>query len=153
MIGLVWKDDVGAADLALDGQDLARDDGLETAVFLSLFTDRRAQPDDALPAPGGDRRGWWGDAVPVAPGDLHGSRLWLLARSTQGAGLVEQAETYAREALAWMLEDRVAERVNVTASLPRRGELGLQVDIYRPGRDVTTYRYDYAWQAQAARRA
>ena len=153
MIALAWKDDVGAADLALDGQDLARDEGLETAVFLSLFLDRRAQPDDALPAPGGDRRGWWGDAVPVAPGDLHGSRRWLLDRAVQGPSLVEQEETYAREALAWFVEDRVAERVDVTVTLPARGRVRLQVDIYRPGRDVTTYRYDYAWQAQAARRA
>lgn len=152
MIALLWQDDVGAADLVLDGQDLARDEGLETAILLSLFTDRRAETGDALPVPDGDRRGWYGDALPVVPGDLQGSRLWLLARSVQGPGLIEQAETYVREALAWMLEDLVAERVDVEVTLPRRGELQILVRLYRPGRDVVDFRYSYAWDAQALRR-
>jgi phage gp46-like protein len=44
-------------DVRLDGGDLSTDDGLETAVLLSLITDRRAEADDVLPDGGTDRRG------------------------------------------------------------------------------------------------
>jgi phage gp46-like protein len=67
----------GHGDLVLAGQDLARDDGLESAVRLSLFTDRRAKPEQ-LHA-GDDRsdlRGWWGDIHPAVADDESSSLLW-----------------------------------------------------------------------------
>jgi phage gp46-like protein len=152
-IGLFWNSELGAADFAVVQNDLATDDGLETSVFLSLFTDRRADDNDVLPDGDTDRRGWWGDAVAVVEGDKHGSRLWLLARSKQTQETIRRAEEYAREALAWLVEDRVAARVDVTAEVVRTGVLGLTVTIYRPRTDVTTYRYDFNWAAQEAKRA
>lgn len=151
-IGLTWITEEGGADFAVAGNDLVVDDGLETAVFLSLFTDRRAEDGDVLPTGEQDRRGWWGDAFPVVDGDRHGSRLWLLARAKELPETLTRAEEYAREALAWLTEDRVAERVEVTAAVESRGVLRLTVAIYRPRVDVVTYRYDYVWAAQAARR-
>jgi phage gp46-like protein len=60
-LALTWDEQQGAADLALIDNDLASDRGLETAVLLSLFTDRRAQPDDVPPSGDpADRRGWCG---------------------------------------------------------------------------------------------
>ena len=50
-----------SADLSILGGDLATDDGLRTAVIISLFTDARARADDPLPEADADRRGWWGD--------------------------------------------------------------------------------------------
>lgn len=154
-IGLTWILDEGGADFTVAGNDLVVDDGLETAVFLSLFTDRRAEDGDVLPTGEQDRRGWWGDAYPVVDGDRHGSRLWLLARAKDLPETLTRAEEYAREALAWLTEDRVAERVEVSAVriyVLREAVLRLTVAIYRPRVDVVTYRYDYAWAAQAARR-
>lgn len=68
--------------------DLQGDDGLMTAVIISLFTDARAHDDDPLPdervGVSSDRRGWWGDCLPDAQGEQTlesiGSRLWLLWR-------------------------------------------------------------------------
>lgn len=151
-IGLTWITEEGGADFAVAGNDLVVDDGLETAVFLSLFTDRRAEDGDVLPTGEQDRRGWWGDAFPVVDGDRHGSRLWLLARAKELPDTLTRAEEYAREALAWLTEDRVAERVEVAAVVESRGVMRLTVTIYRPRVDVVTYRYDYVWTAQAARR-
>ena len=59
--------DAGDFDLSIVDGDLLGDDGLMTAVTVSLFTDRLAREDDPLPEsmPGKepDRRGWWGDLV------------------------------------------------------------------------------------------
>src|SRR4051812_11864908 len=81
-LALVWDESNGSADVALIDSDLASDAALETAVMLSLFLDRRAQPDDAPPSGDpNDRRGWWADQFADTEGDLVGSRLWLLDRS------------------------------------------------------------------------
>jgi hypothetical protein len=45
-LALTWSEKTGDADLSLIDSDLASDRGLETAVILSLFLDRRAEDDD-----------------------------------------------------------------------------------------------------------
>lgn len=117
-------------DIALDGDDLARDDGLYSAVVMSLFCDARANDDDALPDPKStDRRGYWADEFAQVQGDRFGSRLWLLARSKQLTSVVQEAWQYAEEALAWMVADKAALAVTVFASVVRPGVLGLRVVI------------------------
>lgn len=135
MIGLAWSNFDAAGDLARTATGrLADDDTLATAVLLSLLLDRRARTDDALPDPAGDRRGWVGDALsPRAGGDRIGSRLWLLARAKQTEETRRRADAYAREALAWLLEDRLADRVAVTVAWNAPGLLGIGVSIDRAG--------------------
>lgn len=128
------------------GAGLVSDDGLETAVILSLFTDRQAQPDDPLPGREDDRRGWWGDAFPDVPGDRIGSRLWLLWREKQTSANLVRAELYATEALAWLVADGVARSVDVVASIPRNGVLGLDIAISRPASPPVKYRFDRFWR-------
>lgn len=149
-IGLYYKE--FGVDAALQGQagshpdlDIATDDSLRTAVILSLFLDRRARDDDALPDGGSDRRGWWADTImPMTEGmlalhdgarsprgpDQIGSRLWLLSRELQVREVVRRAHDYAVEALAWLIEDGHASRVEVRAFIPRFQMLGLDIRIW-----------------------
>lgn len=114
-------------DWALVDGDLQDDEGLDTAVAISLFSDRLANADDEIPDGSADRRGWWGDAylAPRADGsaDHIGSRLWLLARSKQELETAQRAQTYVQEALAWMTEDGIAGAV--TVPLPTFPALGM----------------------------
>lgn len=141
-------------DLVVSGLDLARDDGLETSVIISLFSDRRATPEQ-VPAelPRDDLRGFWGDVRPSVEGDQTGSLLWLLAREKQTPQTKARAEQYCREALAWMIEDKVATAVEVATEYVATGWLLINIDIYRPDGSAVRYRYDYEWAAQAAKRA
>lgn len=102
---------------------------LVRAVIISLFTWRRARPDDDLP--GDLRMGWWGDSVPEIPNDRIGSRLWLLSRAKLTAGTVARAKEYAEEALAWLVEDGVAARVTVESERIGLSTLGLACRVYR----------------------
>jgi len=137
------------SDLAVSAGDLASDGGLASAVVVSLFTDARALPGDRLPdeaAPPwdqlsvpqafSDRRGFWGDAIDpiLANGKqrVTGSRLWLLRREKMLPETLARAEAYAREALAWLVEDGIARRIDVAASAERECWLVLTVSIYRP---------------------
>lgn len=151
-IGIFWTPSLASGDFAVSANDLAQDGGLETAVFLSLFTNRRAADGDVLPDAGNDRKGWWADAVPVVEGDQVGSRLWLLARSKETQDVVDRAREYAIEALQWLLDDRVAARVDVTSEIVGKGMLRLTITTTRPSVDPTTYRFNYAWQTQELRR-
>ncbi len=147
-LALLWNDALFGADLALVDGQLVTDDGLRTAVIISLFTDRRAGPDDELPEDGADRRGWWGDDIAEMPGDLIGSRLWLLRRAKFTSANINRARDYAREALAWLVEDGVAASVEVEAAGIRPDTLAIGATIVRPGsRNV---RFDFTWDATAA---
>lgn len=149
-IAIFWENNHGA--FALEDGDMATDAGMETAVIISLFTDRRAGEDDELPATETDRRGWWGNTYELR-GDEIGSKLWLLRREKQMDVVARRAEGYAREALKWLVEDKVAKRVDVAGSIPRPGWLLLDIKIWRPDATLKNFKYDYNWQSQESRRA
>lgn len=141
-LALTWIAPIGA-DLLLDGPDLATDEGLYTACLISLFSDRLARADDALPDGDDDRRGWWGDTFNDIEGDLIGSRLWLLERSKRLPEILVQAKEYAEEALAWLIADKVAAGVAVETEWLGQDGLAIGVVITRP--DGSAGRFDYVW--------
>lgn len=115
------------ADLALHQGDLVLDLGLGSAVLRSLFTDARASADELERWGGGDPRGWWGSDE----ADEWGSTLWLLSREKATQETRARAEGAARAALEWLIDDGVAESVEVTAAYPERGQLSLEVRVVR----------------------
>ena len=152
-IQLILDENDYLGDFVVAGNDLAVDQGLETAVIVSLFTDARAPDGSDLPDGSDDRRGWWGDSVSNDENDTTGSLLWLLNREKQTTQVLRRAEQYAKEALQWMLDDKVASDVTVEAEIVSQGVLGIGIQIQRPTGDAVQYRYEYAWEQQAARRA
>lgn len=137
-------------DLAIAPPGLAEDDGLETAVIISLFTDARAPDAAELPDGSQDRRGWWGDAYAADAGDSTGSLIWLLTRSKQLQTVVQQVHDYARTALDWLVVDGVAQSVDVVAEITAPEVLGWSVAIYRLNKPVARYRFEAFWQGVAA---
>lgn len=148
-IALVWDVENSRADFALAGGGLLLDEGLRSAVLISLMTDATARDDDDIAdgdAPtSGDRRGWWGD-MPIEGESARpiGSRLWLLRRAKATEGTRLRALTMAREALAWMVDDGICQRVEVEAELqgspPDRLLLGITLR-----RGASSPRFDIPW--------
>lgn len=138
----------GLIDISLMIGDVAADDGLETAVLISLFSDARASQDMIAEFDrDGDLRGYWGDLD--NPADETGSLLWVLKREKQLSRTLASAREYCERALAWLIEDKVADRVVVATEYPQRGWMAIQIDIYRPrSNNPVTYRYNYEWAAQ-----
>lgn len=110
------------------------DQGLETAVLISLFSGS----------------GWWGN-VASALDEQVGCELEELTTRTLTNQTRLDAEEAARKALAWMLSAGVAAKVTVAATLPALGWLVLAVTIEQPGGSVTELRYQINWAAQRAR--
>ena len=134
-------------DLQIKNDDLEGEDGLRTAVTISLFTDARADADEADPIT--DLRGWWGDML--LTNDVTGSKLWLLDREKQVPETLTKAQQWASDALQWLIEDGVAESIDVTASFPTSGALSLIVSLTRPNGKKLVYTFDNAWNAEASR--
>ncbi len=151
-LALQYDSRFGAWDLVLDGADLAADEGLETAVVLSLFNNARAKADDSIPDGTTNRRGWWADNAepktrPTALQDRHGSRLWLLSREKQTSSVLTRVQEYAAEALAWMVEDAWVKSVKVTASFPATGWCVFVVDLTKLDGTTVSYTHKVAWGA------
>jgi phage gp46-like protein len=93
---------------------LNTEDTLQTAVVISLFTDRRARADESLPYGITDRRGWLGaEFVNDDQGDFWGSAFWLLFVTKVNTDILERARFAGQEALAWLVSTGVATKVTV----------------------------------------
>ncbi|MBP1314270.1 phage GP46 family protein [Herbaspirillum sp. 1130] len=146
-IATVFVDFTTGADYALDGVLLQDDDGLVTAVVMSLFTDAEAKVDDVLPdETSTDRRGFWGDLFPTVEGDKIGSRLWLNAAAKQLKSVLRTDERYAAEALQWLVDDGIAEGLEITATNPRMGVRLLEVRITRPDGSTLRLQFQRLWE-------
>ena len=149
---LIWNGATDLADFAVANGDLVLDNSLDTAVIISLGTDRLAAADDPLPDPRDpDRRGFWGDE-PVDPSDGRkyplGSRLWLLRRAKFSDRTPALAVRYVQEALQWLIDDGVAASVVVTVASQSQplGTLLLGIQIIRNTPDRSGSRiYDTQW--------
>lgn len=148
--GLFIVDNCINLQLTDDGSTLKRDDGLETAVLLSLFTDRRVAQSEV---PDGDesKRGWWGDLVSDIPGDQIGSKLWILERSKLLNATAQATQTRAEQALAWMIEDGVAESVGVVVTIDGQ-VMNIKVSIKKPD-DAANSLFSMFWDGQSLKRA
>lgn len=114
------------------GRNLVDDLDLETAVQISILTERRVEPGDEYFDIVGYKGGWWGD-VAGGSNDQTGSRLWLLRREKTTESNLNQARIYIEECLQWLLDDGVATEIVVTT---KRGvtpaDLRFGITIQRP---------------------
>lgn len=141
-IATVWSGPLnGSGDWQLDGADLLAGDDLQTAVLISLFTDRVAQPDDVIPDGTTDPRGWWADD----PEHPVGSRLWLLDRAKQTTETLASAQDYIVEALQWLIDDGVAAAVDVVVQWVRPRLLGAQIIVRRVDGTTRPFNFSWAW--------
>jgi phage gp46-like protein len=140
-------------DFQMDGHDLAADDGLQTAVALSLFLDRQAAKDDGIPG-GGERRGWWASSYFADTGGRAsaaaaqwGSRLWLLQGAPANIATARRAELYAHEALQWLIDAGIAASVAVRTKWVSRNELALFITLVQRNAAgvAATQAFDFIW--------
>lgn len=139
----------GMFDLKIEKGDVVRDDGLETAVIISLFTDRRVTEEEK-PYLANSKRGYWGDLFSEIDGDKMGSRLWTLEREKRTTEVLRRAEDYAREALQWMIEDGVVLSISANASYDENKFLIIDLEIRKPLGNES--RYQVLWDKQEIRR-
>ncbi|WP_434107622.1 phage GP46 family protein [Paraburkholderia caffeinilytica] len=138
-ITTVWDVQRMRGDWVLSGPSLLSGNDLQTAVLISLFTDRLALPSD--PVPDGDRRGWWADD-PKYP---TGSRLWLLDRVKGPQDVPQRAQDYAAEALQWLIDDGVVARFDIVAQWITPDRLDLTITANRRDGSRVAMQFAQVW--------
>lgn len=136
-------------DLAVKDFDLETTEDIETAVYISLFTDQRARVDHRLPGmPQNteDLRGWWGDLADDRTDDQIGSLLWLLEREVNVQEVISKGQSYAEEALQWMIQDGLVKRVAVESYALTQNVLLIEVVIWKNNGERIPLSYEYAWR-------
>ncbi|CNK75711.1 putative bacteriophage protein GP46 [Yersinia enterocolitica] len=118
-------------------------DNLTRAVIISLFTWRRADPDDDAERP----MGWWGDTYPTVQNDRIGSRLYLLQRTTLTNNTVELARGYLEQALAWLKDDGVVSRITINVQRRDTDMLTAEITLYRNDGSSQLITFDDLWSA------
>jgi phage gp46-like protein len=139
----VWNAALGHGDWKMNGAQLAAGDDLQTAILISLFTDRMAAESDSIPDGTTDPRGWWADAGETVP---IGSRLWLLDRAKKTQETLQLAYDYIVEALQWLIDDGVVAKFDVLVEWTRTSMLGAQIVAYRNDGSTSATAYTWAWQ-------
>lgn len=140
-IRVIWDPAEGIGDWNMAGAFLETGHDLETSVLVSLLTWRVADPSSDLPQGVVDPQGWWADAF---TGDPIGSGLWELLRSKKSDETLRRAESYAKTALEWLIQDGVASAVLVEAEWQVRTRLAMLVTVVGPTGEAAG-RYSLAW--------
>jgi phage gp46-like protein len=145
---IAWDALNARGDLVFAAPDLVSGADLETAVLVSLFTDRAAQPDDVIPDGTTDPRGWWADSFTAADGAARpiGSRLWLLSREKGSDQLPGRVRGYIVEALQWLLDDKVCAAIDVACAWISASAIGAQITLTRDGQPPVVLAYPNVWQ-------
>jgi phage gp46-like protein len=156
----IWQPWHSVADWAIADPDEKQNRGglrskatLNTAVVISLFTDKRIPDDHPLRylVQDNDPRGWWGDGVDVQS-DLGetdmGSLLWVFERAPLTEDIRRWVEAIAIDALTPLLKQGIVVQIDAQAIANFAiGRCDLVIKLYgRDGSQVYDQRFDDIWQ-------
>jgi phage gp46-like protein len=117
----------GSFTLSITNGDLTSEEGFDTAIFMSLFTDARATEQQiATPE---NRRGWLGDTVSPVKDRSLGSLLYLVNQKRLTQDTLNKTVNFTKLALNWMITDGLAKSITVTGELVPRSGIGLNIKI------------------------
>lgn len=110
-------------DVSIDGGEFQLTDGLETAVYLSLFGGNW-QDDGAE----GNPLQWWGNSGVIDPGQRQRSRTqYLLQAMPATSGNLKRVQDAALADLDWLTARGVS--VSVSASVPALCRVKIDINI------------------------
>ena len=101
-------------DIDFENGDFKQTEGLDTAIILSLLTDKRASESEVSEP--SLCRGWLGNELNETPGYEMGSKLWLLDQAVVNDNSINNAEDYATDGLSWLIDDQLTLNNTVEAT-------------------------------------
>lgn len=138
---------LSGAQADLDG--LYNSSELGDAVYRSLFSWAIGQTSDETQSfrKDGGHCGWWGDYLASDKTDEYGSRLWMFLRSKITDTTVQEIEQVAREALQWLITDKVASSVDVLVERDSTDtqRVNLAITIYKGNSSILNLQFKDLW--------
>ena len=141
----VERDADGIYDLVIEDGDFKKTGGMDSAIFISLFTDRRAHVDEVSDPM--KRRGWSGTQFTNNREGNKGSGLWLYEQRRLDQDTVEGVKIESYQALYWTINDQIVKDIQVNV-IPSPADRSAELQIKMNGRNsgVTNYSYQL-WAA------
>lgn len=137
------QDEDGIFDLVIEDGDFKLTEGFESALLVSLFSDRRAYLDE-VPDPE-KRRGWIGDLVAETPGDKIGSGLWFYEQSRLSVDDENGVRDEAEKSLDWAITDSWITLAQAqTAKTASKRSLKLNITLTMLDGGVSSYAFEVA---------
>lgn len=126
----VVQNGYGSWDISIDedSNDIESEDGMDSAIWVSLLTDQRA-PAELVIKPE-DRRGWPGDLVSIVEERKIGSLLWLVDQRRLTTTTLNECIFYARNALQWMITDNICKDIQVSGEIVPTQGIRLTINIF-----------------------
>lgn len=119
--------------------DFELDNGLQTAILVSLLSNARA---DASEIPIIEfRDGWYGNLIWNQNGYQQGSKLWLLYQSRLTQEIILRAKNYTEIALNWMLEDGLLK--NLVVNVIQNDSISFTINIKADTSENIKVNFDY----------
>lgn len=134
------RNDAGIFDMVIEDGDFKIIDAFDTAIFMSIFCERRAdaseQPVNFL------RRGWWGNLLAQIEGFEIGSKLWLLFQARITQNTLNLAISYLQDGLQWMVTDGLLDNVIVTGELRGDDKIFVNISLVRSNNVVDSRSFE-----------
>lgn len=148
MVGIdvcIETSDKGVYDLIIDSNgDFLSQDFFDTAIFVSLLSDRRANESEVLRPE--NRRGWIGNED--TPDFEQGSKIWLFEQSRLTTNVLNDISSAAKDSLEWLVQDGFAKSIDSVIATRTLTGVTLEVVIRRPNSEVDRRFYDL-WENTA----
>ena len=138
---LMFQTNDGGEVTFIDGQPIMTR-GFETAVYLSLFGGNRE--DDGSE---GNNLQWWGNFIVTDPMEKYKSetQYQLLKLPITSSSLLRLEEA-AKKDLQWMLDDKIASNIEVSASSPELNLVRFDIKINAEGKEEN-FNFTLNWKA------
>ena len=129
-------------DLYEENGDFASTNGLDTAVVICLFTDKRT--DSGNIEESFRRGGFSGNILDKDTGFELGSELWVLKQSRADSNLLNKCSDYAYNCLTWMNNQGITDRIETPTeysydSNNRVTGIKINVILYKENNTVAKY--------------
>lgn len=132
-----------AFDIVIEDGDFANEDGFDTNIWVSLFSDARANESQVIVPE--NRRGWLGNLVSEVPERQLGGYLWLAEQRRLNQSTLNEITDYIRKSLEWMIVDEICLKIEVTGNIIPR--TGIEATVTITAKDgVTSDHYIELWR-------
>jgi len=113
----------GFWDLDIENGDLAKTDSLDTAIYMSVFCEKRAEKiSDPM-----NRRGHFTNQFAPVSGYQVGSLLWLYTEQAKNTDSnLSLIQSSVRDGLKWLIDDKIISKINVSTT---KKESSVNIDI------------------------
>ena len=137
----------GAFDIVIENGDFANEDGFETNIWVSLFTDARADESQVIVPE--NRRGWLGNLATEVPERQLGGYLWLAEQRRLNQDTLNEVIDYIRKSIEWMVTDELCLKIEVSGSIIPR--TGIEANVVITAKDgITSDHYIELWRLTGA---